>query len=260
MKKILCFLGCLFVISNVNAADRNGTSRSSIAPRATVGVAHTGNKSSLKWEGEPVITAPDVVSTTPDRREAERTACMSNNGWGVGNTFVWASRYSNSGDYSSMVEDIDNPENNVCWVRVELHSGDNRIDLSDISGKYFEMGTGITCGDWVNSDLIEKRILDAKKSARAWATVGGVVGGAGVGVGAMELFGNKLIGGAVQGQKALSGDELFISQLKELKNSDPENYATVVTMLKELKSVCAGSTQPDCKKVDYDKILTNLGE
>ena len=63
-----------------------------------------------------------------DLREKERNACLSNN-IGVGNTFVWASRYSNLNNYSGMVEDTTEPENNTCFVKVELSSDDSRIDV-----------------------------------------------------------------------------------------------------------------------------------
>ena len=50
---------------------------------------------------KPDVT-PDVVpEKTKDMREREKAACIQNN-IGVGATFVWASKYSNSSDYSSM--------------------------------------------------------------------------------------------------------------------------------------------------------------
>ena len=265
MKKLLCFLGCVLTVCAANAAGRD-VSRASIAPRAIVGTAHLNDfKSSLKFLGDN-IAAPDTpvpaatVDDVRDTRDAERAACMSNNGWGMGNTFVWASRYSNTSNYASMVEDVENPENNVCWVLVGLRSNDGRVNMSDMPTKYFEMGTNITCGSWVDEALVEKRILDAKKTARTLATVAGSVGGAGVGVGAMELFGNKMIGGAVMGQKALSDDALFVAQLLELKSTDKTRYDSVVAMLKNLQEVCQNNPSDDCKKVQYATILQGLGE
>ncbi|MFQ6760570.1 MAG: hypothetical protein ACLRFM_04225 [Alphaproteobacteria bacterium] len=275
MKKLLCFLGCVLTVCAANAAGRDA-SRASIAPRAIVGTAHLNDfKSSLKFLGDN-IAAPDTpvpaatVDDVRDTRDAERAACMSNNGWGMGNTFVWASRFSNTSNYASMVEDVENPENNVCWVLVGLRSNDGRVNMSDMPTKYFEMGTNITCGSWVDEALVEKRILDAKKTTRTLATVAGSVGGAGVGVGAMELFGNRALSNingleGLQGQKALSGDDLFVSQLKELKNSkqgaDKARYDSVVAMLKNLQEVCQKNTSADgCSKVPYEKILGDLGE
>ena len=158
-----------------------------------------------------------------------------------------------------MVEDTENPDNNVCFVRVELKSNDNRINVSDMQGQYFQMGQNITCGSWVDEAKLEQRILDAKKSARTWATVGGAVGGAAIGVGSMELFGNKLIGGAVQGQKALEGTKLLKSQLLVLKKDNKSEYSKIISDLKSIKADCDKVTgeKPDtCTKYDYDELIS----
>ena len=262
MKKMIFVLAIMLMSGAVGAAERGAAQRVAISPRTTVTTAFITQQSSLKWD-KPNLGTNGVVAAESDdeiNRDAERLACISNN-IGVGNTFVWASKYSNTSNYSTMVEDTENPENNVCWVRVELRSNDAKIDLSDVPGKYFQMGTNIECGAWADADMIEKRILDAKKSARTWATVAGSVGGAGIGVGAMELFGNKLIGGAVQGQKGLSQDELFVLQLKELKTSDKNRYDEIVATLNALKTACdSASGNADCAKIKYNDILTGIGE
>ncbi len=204
-------------------------------------------KSSVKVDGNVTDNVSADLAVTPeemisvpkkDMREKERGACIANN-IGIGNTFVWASRYSNLNNYSTMVEDVENPENNTCFVKVEMKSNDARISVADVPVKYYEMGQSITCGAWADYDVLKKRILDAKKSARTWATVGGAVGGAAVGVGAMELFGNKLIGGAVQGQRALEGDELLRSQLAVLKKDNEAEYKKFMRHLRDLKDECA---------------------
>lgn len=262
MKKMIFVLAIMLMSGAVGAAERGAAQRVAISPRTTVTTAFITQQSSLKWD-KPNLGTNGVVAAESDdeiNRDAERLACISNN-IGVGNTFVWASKYSNTSNYSTMVEDTENPENNVCWVRVELRSNDAKIDLSDVPGKYFQMGTNIECGAWADADLIEKRILDAKKSARTWATVAGSVGGAGIGVGAMELFGNKLIGGAVQGQKGLSEDELFVLQLKELKTSDKNRYDEIVATLNALKNACdSASGNADCAKIKYNYILLGIKE
>ncbi len=260
MKKMIFVLAIMLMSGAVGAAERGAAQRVAISPRTTVTTAFITQQSSLKWD-KPNLGTNGVVAAESDdeiNRDAERLACISNN-IGVGNTFVWASKYSNTSNYSTMVEDTENPENNVCWVRVELRSNDAKIDLSDVPGKYFQMGTNIECGAWADANMIEKRILDAKKSARTWATVAGSVGGAGIGVGAMELFGNKLIGGAVQGQKGMSEDELFVLQLKELKTSDNTRYNEIVATLKALKTACdSASGNADCAKIHYNDILTGI--
>ena len=187
----------------------------------------------------PVMALPpdDWRPADKDAYEAEKMACINNN-IGMGNTFVWASRYSNTSDYSMMMEDLENPENNTCFVRVALRSTDPKINVSDIQDKYFEWGNTIKCASWVDEGMMERRILDAKKSGRTWATVGGAVGGAGVGVGVMELFGNRIIGGKVMGQKALNDQELLRSQLAVLKKDSPATYNTFINDLWDLKCAC----------------------
>ena len=200
------------------------------------------DKSSIRVED---VDATLPTETAVDKREKERAACLQNN-IGVGNTFVWASRYSNINDYSTMIEDVENPENNTCFVLVSLKSADSRIDLSDIRSQYYEMGRNITCGAWADEAKIEQRILDAKKKGRTWATIGGAVGGAALGVGSMELFGNKLIGGAVEGQKGLQGNELLRSQLLVLKEKDKTSYDAFIKDLKALRDACGNSTDTKC--------------
>ena len=209
---------------------------------------------SLSTNRSPSIKDDDVGPGLPknpdkDKRDVERAACLNNN-IGVGNTFVWASRYSNTGNYATMQEDVENPENNVCFVKVDLKSADSRIGLSDVPSKYFQWGETINCGSWVDEEMLKQRILDAKKTGRTWATVGGAVGGAAVGVGSMELFGNKLIGGKVEGQKALEGTALLRSQFLTLKNKGDSRYEEFKTNLKSLQTACdkfkvAGGTLPD---------------
>lgn len=183
----------------------------------------------------PGNTATDVTVTEEiDRREAERNACINNN-IGIGNTFVWASRYSDTSNYATMTEDVDNPQNNVCFVRVELKSDDaSRVSVSDVPAKYFMWGETIECGSWANAKEIEQRILDARKGNRIGGVVAASVGGAGVGVGAMELFGNKLIGGKVQGQKA---DKMttYKSYMEYLKTNNSAKYQEVVNAIELVK-------------------------
>ena len=175
-----------------------------------------------------------------DMREAERNACINNN-IGVGNTFVWASRYSDTSNYAGMVEDIANPQNNVCFVRVDFKSDDqSRVSVADIKPKYFMWGEEIECGIWADKSMLEKRILDAKKGNRIGGIVAASLGGAGIGVGAMELFGNKLIGGKVEGQKNknLSQVAVYRSQLLTMKNKNQSQYDDIVASFKVIRDEC----------------------
>ncbi len=244
------------------AAPRAVASKAQISAGAVlVPESVTVNKPSVKVEDVDASLAVKPEEMKPaekDMREKEKRACLQNN-IGVGNTFVWASRYSNLGSYSTMIEDIEEPDNNTCFVKVELKSNDSRISVADVLPKYYEMGRIITCGEWANKGTLKERILDAKKSARTWATVGGAVGGAAVGVGAMELFGNGLIGGDVEGQKDLERNDqvgLLRSQLAVLQKDNETEYRRFMDRLKSLKQDCgdavwveAESEKPDaCEK------------
>ena len=109
--------------------------------------------------------------------------------------------------------------------------------------------------------MIEKRILDAKKSGRTWATIGGAVGGAALGVGSMELFGNRLIGGAVEGQKDknLTEAQLFRSQLLALKDQNEKSYNDFVAALKELQDACKEIDDNDTKCAEYSDLYYLIG-
>ena len=229
-------------VSNTNSGNNSG---------ATNPGASATNPETPEKPTQPVV----------NNRDKEKAACLSNN-IGIGNTFVWASRYSNTNNYATMVEDIEEPDNNTCFVRVELKSSDAKVKVSDIPAQYFEMGRTITCGAWADEEVLKKRILDAKKSARTWGTVGGAVGGAALGVGAMELFGNKLIGGAVEGQHGLKGDDLIKSQLLVAYKDKNDAFGTYYDKLIKLCEACndtiwtSANTPPDrCNKIGYADLI-----
>ena len=257
MKKLVSMVVLTMVVFGANAAESGRPAMTNKIMNAPSSQRYTASVNQLNvistgTTNATVTPAPTVTATTQpiepekDMREAERNACMNNN-IGVGNTFVWASRYSDTSNYMNMVEDTANPQNNVCFVRVELKSSDeSRIDVSDIPAKYFTWGENIECGSWVSEKDMEKRILDAKKGARIGGIVASTVGGAGLGVGVMELFGNKLIKGKVEGQKSLSENELYRSQLLVLKEKQPAQYAKYVNDLKTLKEECAKDSSKDC--------------
>lgn len=77
----------------------------------------------------------------------------------------------------------------------------------------------------------------------------------------MELFGNKLIGGSVQGQKALKDNELLYSQLAVLKKDEPAKYQQIMAQLRSLKKECEstvwqGAEQPEeCIQINYSYLL-----
>jgi len=245
MKYFVSMLVLSTLFCGANAAQN---ARPSVVSKMVAPVPRTASVNQLNGVAS-VNGASVVVSTEPevDRREAEKNACINNN-IGIGNTFVWASRYSNTSDYASMTEDMNNPQNNVCFTRVELRSDDSKISVADVPAKYFMWGENIECGSWANEQEMEKRILDAKKGARIGGIVASTVGGAGLGVGAMELFGNRAIGGAVMGQKSekLSDAELYRSQLLVLEKQNYAEYKRIVDALTVLKYE---SVDEDTKKL-----------
>ena len=206
---------------------------------------HTASINQLNSNASVVSTSSTTTTTSSnvDRREAERNACVNSNiGLDNRNTFVWASRYSDISSAANMVEDTENPENNVCFVRVELKSDDPRVSVADVPAKYFMWGDTIECGSWANAGEIERRILDAKKGARIGGIVASTLGGAGLGVGVMEAFGNRLVGkigeGKVMGQKSekLTALELYKSQLKVLKDKNKAEYDKIISALRTLNT------------------------
>lgn len=254
-----------FAASSSSQARRSVASQMVMsAPRAT---ASTNQLEAMSASNsQPTINKIDLEEKPSEpienNRDKEKEACVNNN-VGLGNTFVWASRYSDSNNYMSMIEDVIEPDNNVCFVRVELKSNDSKISLSDIPARYFEMGRIITCGEWANEDTVRQRILDARKNARVWGSVGAAVGGAAIGVGAMELFGNSLIGGKVEGQnnENLSNDEVLLSQLLVLKNDKDPDFDKFIAQLKIVKEECAklqnsgGEVPEECSKYNYEYLL-----
>ncbi|MBO4480103.1 MAG: hypothetical protein J5742_00570 [Alphaproteobacteria bacterium] len=245
------------------AQDRAGIMSKNQLTTPDVSISTSGGvdrSPSIKADG--VVPPVPVAEVKKDTREAERAACLNNN-IGIGNTFVWASRYSNSGSYATLQEDTENPENNVCFVKVDIKTADSRIDVSGLPSRYFQWGETINCGSWLDEADLKQRILDAKKSGRTLATVGGAVGGAALGVGSMELFGNKLINGKVEGQKNknLSETEVLRSQLLAMKKNNDSRYSKFVEDLKKLKAQCDqlrkyGGTSDDCDRFDYDVLLS----
>ncbi|MBE6458163.1 MAG: hypothetical protein E7011_05165 [Alphaproteobacteria bacterium] len=209
------------------------------------------NTNTVHTPHENASTEP-TIDPEMERIKWLRNVCMSNN-IGLGNTFVWAAKDSPTDNYAYMIEDANNQKNNTCFVKVDLNTSDSRIDLGDIQGKYFEMGQPLVCGSWIDEKMLEKRILDGKKKARNWGVAASVVGGAGVGVAAMELFGNKLIGGKVQGQKALDGQDILVSQIKVLKKDKPNEYERVMNALESLEENCSNDKLwSDNKPTDCD--------
>ena len=275
MKKIISFIALSFVATSAMAADMTpaqnrgrGTQGAQMrsAPRSTGPkvVVGGGANGAVNETGSVAINAESAVAAsvnmidTPEYK-ARKAACLNNN-IGIGNTFVWASRFGDTTNYATMIEDLNTPENNTCFVKVTLKSNDDKIQIDDaVANRYYEWNNDITCGGWIDEGKMEKAILDAKKSGRVLTTVGVAVASAGVGVGAMELIGNKLIGGKVEGQqsKKVLGNQdeyikLFATMLCDedgvqkkkaggIKESRQSLFNDIVDMAIKCKAAAAGS-------------------
>ena len=122
MKKLITgFLVVFMALPAIAAVPATGRGRASVSNQhdgraavskkyinnvATTNSSNTsGDNTSGDAEGQS--PAPDIKpdvepEKTKDMREREKAACIQNN-IGVGATFVWASKYSNSSNYSSMI-------------------------------------------------------------------------------------------------------------------------------------------------------------
>ena len=258
MNKLFALMAILSVSMPAMAAAPAGRGRASMSIQMESRVA------AVKDTPEIAVVAVEEeteIEETVDKdmREREKAACIQNN-IGVGNTFVWASRYSDTSSYNMMIEDVENPDNNVCFVKVAMKSDDTRVDISDIPTKYFVMGDTITCGAWADNEVLRQRILDAKKKGRTWATVGGAVGGAAVGVGAMELFGNDLL--AKAGVEKIAGEskeQAYCSYLQGLDEKEKNSAKYNLNKLKELCDAMSDNKPSDCNEYKYDELLGCVG-
>lgn len=269
MKKLLVFGALFMLISPVFAAGRSTVgstmkpaSRLVTLPASQVTKTQTEQRQPTLNQGSAQadnnVSGDDVTENKPKvNRDKERKACLKNN-IGIGNTFVWASKNSNTSNYAGMVEDTENPENNVCFVLVGMRSEDPNISTVDIQPQYFEWGQNITCGSWVDEGKMKDRILDAKKKNRTLATIAGAVGGAGVGYGAMELFGNQLLENAgvrgVMGQKAYDPytADWYYAKAKELEKKYPDMYNEFVDLAGKVAEACnvPANKPEECTKDD----------
>ncbi len=267
MKRVFIFFVVSLFVFPAFCAGRMGNSGAARVGVVATHVGATSARSNVGGVNKTGAAKVAVVDDNPDtatlvNRDKEKTACLSNN-IGMNNTFVWAAKDSNTSNYASMIEDVEHPENNVCFVLVEMRSDDNRINVSDIQKQYFEWGQAITCGSWVDKDKMKKRILEAKKTARTLGTIAGAVGGAGIGVGAMEWFGNKALSnidglGGLQGQKQYAeySVEWYQAKGNELKEKDKTEYDAFVADVADLKKFCENTNAQECNEDKYKNLIS----
>jgi len=246
MKKL--FILFLFIPSLAFAAD---TSRASMAqsfgkPVMTGNAGGSGRAGTLApapapkstaQQAEVAIVSKDVMAA--QRNDADRKICQDNNK-ASGGAFIWASVNSGTGlgvtNAGSLREDTTNRENNTCWIRVDISSTDAKIAKTAMTSAYFPANSTVTCGGWLDEEAIKKAVLDAHKGGRIAGTIGGVLGGAAIGVGAMELFGNKAIGVV---DKSESIEKMSTYQLiAEAKKTDPAVAAKLEAEVERLNTAC----------------------
>ena len=108
MKYFVSMAVLSMLVSGANAAQ--SARPTMVGKMVTTAPRYTASVNQLNGVGiNPSNINSVPAETEVDRREAERNACINNN-IGVGNTFVWASRYSDTSNYASMNEDVKNPE------------------------------------------------------------------------------------------------------------------------------------------------------
>lgn len=226
-------------VQTQNSVSANGTAAATIIQEINI---NSNNVTGLSEESLTEINA-------------RRDACLLRAGQAAG-TFVWASRNSNTDNYASMVEDVTNPANNVCFVKVSVQNSDDHVDTHDIPSRYFAMGQSVTCGNWLNVEDLKARVLDAGKSRRVWGSVATSLAGAGVGVGvsegAMAIAAKQGSNSSLLGQKALEEKELLISQIKKLKQDNIAEYNRVINALMVLDETCDKEWECD-KPVECDE-------
>lgn len=214
-------------------------------------------------ESKPDVEIPEIIPTPeptpmPKPTNPERDACLARAATTF-DTYVWASKNSNPTSYYSMREDTSNPDNNACFIKVSVTNTDERIDTHDIPSRYFMVGQRAKCGDWLDEQDLEQRILDATKKGRIAGAVATSLVSAGVGVGiaegAMKIAESKGSTSKLMGQKGLNNNkDLLKSQLLKLKRTNPSKYDTLIAAMTTLDQKCDEAwTDNTCKPPECDE-------
>lgn len=270
---MLCVLDA-WAISAPTASSRRPNQTSTA--RGSVSWAHLPMTSQQTTPTPPTESKPDVetpeITPTPEPTpmpkptNPERDACLARAATTF-DTYVWASKNSNPTSYYSMREDTSNPDNNACFIKVSVTNTDERIDTHDIPSRYFMVGQRAKCGDWLDEQDLEQRILDATKKGRIAGAVATSLVSAGVGVGiaegAMKIAENKGSTSKLMGQKNLTDKDLLKSQLLKLRRTAPTQYNELIEAMKILDRNCDEEwTNNNCKPVACDEtknLFRNLG-
>ena len=196
-------------------------------------------------------TSTNTGTTNPDKEACLLRAKI------LPDTFVWAARNSNSTNYASLIEDITNPQNNICYVKISVHNSDDRVETKDIPTRYFPMGQTVTCGGWLDNDDLKERVLVATKKQRVLGTVATTLIGAGAGVGisegAMAIAANQGSDSKLMGQRALDATDLIISHIKKLQHDNIAEYNRILDAMRKLDEACDSEEWVCDKPADCDE-------
>jgi hypothetical protein len=163
----------------------------------------TGTVARAAGDTTPSATAGISDADLADA-QAAKDKCLANN-VGMGGVFIWANKDArNAPNYlttgipsvAMLTEDVSNPANNTCFVRVELASTQSGVNLAGMPYAYFAENDTVTCGSWVSKSAVEEKILAASSTSRTLGTIGGAVAGAGIGFMGTDFIAANTVGTA----------------------------------------------------------------
>ena len=271
MKKSLLFaIGCALAAPALHAApdyarvvvyhDRVGaaqTARPTVnGPTVVPGLARAATAT---------VTVPEdnTVVETDTYYQGLRSTCLMNPG------NMWADKSFANYDglpAGTVLTEAADPANNTCYQIVTVNSAEIKNMGRFFPPRYFQSGTTVECGAWLDSAAVDDAILDAKKNERIAGTVIGSIGGAAVGAGGAELVGHTLAKDTfMQGQKALKRtDEIAFlkSKLLDKKDAERDSISKYVFAMQELRDLCKERTDGNCAegKLRRDIADINLTE
>jgi len=209
-------------------------SQTTARPGMTVNRVGAGSGRAAPAQGVPVTTTTttnvfvpetsitnETVATFELDIDGRRAACLMTHG------NVWASRL-NANPFGiplgGVLNEDPNPNNNVCFSVVSVSSSDIQNMGRFFPPRYFQSGTAVECGAWLDEAALDQAILDARRSGRVAGTIAAGVAGAVVGVTLTEIIGRQ-VGRGFRGQLDLEGDDQLASRLLVLKNDNSVQWA-----------------------------------
>ncbi|MDR1826557.1 MAG: hypothetical protein LBQ49_02595 [Rickettsiales bacterium] len=187
----------------------------------------------------PVTTTTTTTTNVPEINETEtnsntvnydlgamsetglRNACLMGATGSVWANKAYARPDGVAADMAAAMTEHETAGENACFYPVAIKSADIKNMGRFFPPRHFMAGATVECGSWIDAADLDAAILDAKKNARTGWTIAASVGGAALGVGAVEGIGAAGgWGDKYQGQRALEGVKLINAQLKSPKTPD----------------------------------------